>query len=199
MSNDFYPKTIQPWTQTSFYQGSKPQHNVDLRAAMDAILFGDRWHPPMGKPIVLRHMIAVCPCVAGGPGSLATDEDKGQLHRDPDPLCSICQGDGFTFTESTVIAWRSLADSPAAIIQQYEQRVPGITADTGYNWYFRYDTAIGNLDKIWELDLDINGGKPINIDLINRVQKFRIQRLIPYRADNAGIQYIQAITEIEAW
>jgi hypothetical protein len=92
-----------------------------------------------------------------------------------------------------------LADSPAAIIQTFEQRTPGITADTGFNWYFRYDTTISSLDKIWELRLDMNGGKPINIDLINRFEKYRIQDLIPYRADNARIEYYQAVSEIEAW
>lgn len=197
--NNFYPNSNNPWKQTSFYQGTKPQHNIDLRATMDAILFGDRWHPPEGKPVVLRHMTGVCPCIAGGPGSLVSDKDKGQLHRDPDPTCSICQGDGFTFTEKVVTAWRSLADSPAAVIQTFEQRVPGITANTGFNFYFRYDTDISSLDKIWELRLSIEGAKPVNIDLINRSDKYRIQDLITYRADNARIEYIQAITEIEAW
>lgn len=197
---NFYPKNFgSPWKQTSFFQNSKPQHNIDLRAKMDIILFGDRWHPPEARPVVLRHMVNVCPCVAGGPGSLVSDRDKGQRHRDPDPTCSVCQGEGFTFIETVVPAWRSLADSPAAIIMQFEQRTPGITADTGLNWYFRYDTNISGLDKIWELDLSTNGDKPINIDLINRDLKYRIQRLVTYRADNARIEYIQAISEIEAW
>jgi hypothetical protein len=172
---------------------------VDLREKMDSILFGDRWHPGQGKTVVLRHMEDVCPCIAGGPGSLVADGDKGARHRDPDPTCSICQGEGYVFTEKTYTAWRSTADTPAAIIQQYEQRIPGITADTGFNFYFRYDTPVGDLDKIWELDLGLEGGKPLNIDLINRTQKFRIQRVIIYRGDNARIEYIQAISQIEGW
>lgn len=194
-----YPKQSNPWNQTSLYQSTAPQTNIDLRAKMDSILFGDRWHPPQGKPVVLRHMTGTCPCIKGGPGSLWNDENIGQVHRDPDPKCSICQGEGFVFTETTLAAWRSLADSPEEVIRQFEQRVPGITADTGFNFFFRYDTDISNLDKIWELDLTTSGGKPINTDLINRIQKYRIQRLVTYRADNARIEYLQAISEIESW
>lgn len=200
MGTNFYPKnTGSPFSNISFYQNTPPQHNVDLRAAMNQIFFGDRWHPPQARPVVLRHMLEPCVCVQGGAGSLSSDQDKGQRHRDPDPTCSVCNGEGFIFEETVVPAWRSLADSPAAIIMQYEQRVPGITADTGFNWYFLYNTTISNLDKIWELALTQSGSKPINIDLINRTNKYRIQRLVTYRADNAEIEYFHAVTEIEAW
>lgn len=210
-SNDFYlkntPQNLGLLSNTNYYISSPPKHNVDLRAALHAILFGDRYHPPQGRPVIVRHMTTVCPCITGATGSLTSDADKGQKYRDPDPLCSICQGEGYLFTESQYIAWRSTIDNAAALLGLYAQRNPGITVNIGYAFFFEYNVPIFNLDKIFEFALDNNGNLPavnpaigpIITDLTVRKAKHKITRVVDYRSDNAEVDFYMAICETEAW
>lgn len=210
-NNDFYlkstPQDLGLLTNTNMYITSAPKHKVDLRKGLHDILFGDRYNPPQGRPVIVRHMTTVCPCITGATGGLPSDADKGQKYRDPDPQCSICQGEGYLFTESQYTAWRSTIDNAAALLGIYAQRGPGITVNIGYAFFFEYNVPIFNLDKIYEFVLDENGGMPpINpaigpliTDLTVRRTKHKITRVIDYRSDNAEVDFYMAVCEQEAW
>lgn len=194
-------------SNNNLYLQSQPKHNVDLRAKLHSLLFGDRYHPPQGRPVIVRHMTNVCPCITGSLGALPSDADKGQKYRDPDPLCSICNGEGYLFTESPYTAWRSTIDNAASILGIYFQRQPGFTADIGFAFFFENTVPVHNLDKIFELALDKDGGNPpvnpaigpIITDLSVRKWRYRITKVIDYRSDNAEVDFYACICDLEQW
>src|SRR5690348_11839920 len=100
---DLYPKQTLPLTNTNLYIADPNSvRNIDLRVKLHSLLFGDRYHPGQGKIVLVRRMDKVCPCVL---------EERGQKMREPDPNCSICQGEGYTFTDIPFTAWRAVIDS----------------------------------------------------------------------------------------
>jgi hypothetical protein len=141
-------------------------------------------------------MNAVCPCV---------QEEKGQKHREPDPQCSISQGEGYTFTDNLYTAWRALLDSHSgAIAGTFTEQLPGLTNIRGDNFIFEYNTVIFPIDKIIEIDLDLEGNPPpgpVSQDakLTYQYKKFKIIQLVPYRADRGRVEFLRCIAEREEW
>ena len=183
---------------TSLYSIANPRPPIDLRANLHEILFGYRGHPPQGRPVILRHMTSICPCML---------EEEGQKQKDASPKCSICQGEGFLFTEAIYTAWRSTIDEATSVLGLYSQKMPGLSIDAGFAFFFEYNVPVFNLDKIYELALDSNGNMPainpavgpIIADMTVRRKKYKISNLVDYRADNARIEFWMAPGIIEAW
>ncbi len=163
---------------------------LDLRAKLHSLLFGDRGHAGEGRKVLIRSMIDYCVCIK---------EEQGQKHREPDPLCSICKGDGFIYRDSIVTGWKALIDVPRGILDAQGVRLPGLIDSSGFSYYFEWDTVIKKQDKIFELKLGADGSLPENTGDVNHIEKFQIKQLIPYRADNGRIEYIQAICVREGY
>jgi hypothetical protein len=203
MTNFWTPTTNPTGTaisNTSLYPGGATQGNIDLRAELHKILFGDIHHPPQGHKILVRHMTSQCPCMIGGTGSSTWDSDIGEKHKEPDTKCSVCHGEGFVYSDVPYTAYRSMIGSKSgSILASYEETPPGIVAIMGFNYFFEYSTPIADVDKIVELKLDLSGGLPVNNGLANQIEKFKIIQLINYRADNGRVEFIRAICEREEW
>jgi hypothetical protein len=163
---------------------------MDLRAKLHTILFGDRGHPGEGRKVLIRSMIDYCVCVK---------EEEGQKHREADPLCSICKGDGFIYRDYVATAWKSLIDIPRGILDAQGVRLPGMIDATGFSYYFEWDVPITKDDKIFEINLNDDGTMPLNLGDINHLEKFQIKQLIILRADNGRVEYKQAICVREGY
>jgi hypothetical protein len=190
-----YPKANAPYDNLNlFVENPKAIHNIDLREKLHTLLFGDRAHPGQGKTVVVRTMNQVCPCVK---------EERGQKHREPDPTCSICQGEGYTFTDKPFTAWRSVIHSTAGP-STFMEELPGLTNIVGYNFIFEWDTPMRPIDKIIEVDLDQEGNLPAGglkaaDKLTYQYKKFKISQLIIYRADNGRVEFVRCVAEKEEW
>jgi len=197
MSSDFYPKETQKLTNTNLWVANPSSvRNIDLRAGLHNLLFGDRMHPGQGKLVVVRHMNTVCPCVL---------EERGQKMREPDPTCSICQGEGYTFTDKTYTAWRSTFDSRSgAITGTFKEEMPGLLNLIGDKFIFEWNVPVRDLDKIIEIDLMLKGGLPpggLKKDdkLSSQYKKFKIVQRILYRGDMSRVEYVGCAVEQEQW
>jgi hypothetical protein len=135
-------------------------------------------------------MIDYCVCVK---------EEEGQKHREADPLCSICKGDGFIYKDFIVTAWKALIDIPRGILDAQGVRLPGTIDSSGFSYYFEWNVAIKKADKIFEINLGPDGSVPENTGDINHLEKFQIKQLIIYRADNGRVEYQQAICVREGY
>lgn len=192
------PQLIGLYQSTNMYMSSAQSHNIDLRTKLHQLLFGDRANVPQGKPVVIRHMIQPCVCFL---------EEKGQDRRSPDPLCSICKGEGYIFEETLQTAWRATIDNASAQLGIWGQRPPGIVVDVGYSFFFEYNVQVGSLDKIWELALDTEGNMPqpnpavgpVIYDMTQRKTKYKITNITPYTGDNARVEFYMCASEIETW
>ncbi len=193
---DLYPKIIQPLSNTNLYvPNPNAVRSIDLRAQLHSLLFGDRAHPGQGRKLIIRSMTAVCPCV---------EEENGQKHREPDPNCSICQGEGYTFKDSIFTGWKSIIDSHSgAIVGTFVEQMPGLTNIMGHNFIFEWNVPIRPIDKIIEFDLDIEGNPPVgktaaqDAVLSYQYKKFKIIQVIPYRGDHGRVEYMRVIGERE--
>ena len=192
-----YPKANLPLSNMNLYvENPQALHNIDLRDKLHQLLFGDRAHPGQGKKVIIRFMDEVCPCVL---------EERGQKHREPDPTCSICQGEGYTFTDKPYTTWRSVIDSHSgSLLGTFTEQLPGVTTIAGYNFIFEWNTPLRPIDKIIEVDLDIEGNIPADglkarDKLTYQYKKFKISQLIIYRGDNARVEYVRCICEKEDW
>lgn len=194
---NLYPKDLAPLTNTNLYVSNLSSlRNIDLRAKLHQLLFGDRAHPGQGKIVLVRSMQTVCPCVL---------EERGQKHREPDPKCSICLGEGYTFIDKPYTAWRSVIDSHSgALLGTYGEQWPGLTNIVGYNFIFEWNTPIKYMDKIIEIELNLDGSVPgkdfkAGDKISNNYKKFKINQLIIYRGDNARVEYVRCVCEKEEW
>lgn len=164
---------------------------IDLRAEMMKILYGYTGHPAQGHKVLVRHMNQVCPCIL---------EEQGQKYRKPDPNCSVCHGEGYSYTEAPYTAWRSLVGSNSGtMVGSLQEGDPGITVINGVNFFFDYTMQLSDKDKIIELALDSEGNLPSNLGESNQIEKFKIVQRIIYRADNGRIEFVRAICEREEW
>jgi hypothetical protein len=164
---------------------------IDLRSEMMKILYGDGSHPPQGHIVLVRRMDQVCPCIL---------EERGQKYRKPDPNCSICHGEGYSYTDHQYTAWRSLVGSNSgSLVGSLQEVSPGVTAINGENFFFDYQTQLHERDKIIEIALTSEGAVPTDLGETNQLEKFKIVQIIIHRADNGRIEFIRAVTEREEW
>lgn len=166
---------------------------IDLRVEMSKILYGDGKEKAQGHTIMLRKMDQVCPCI---------QEERGQKYRKPDPKCSICHGEGYTYSDVPVTAWRSeIGGNSNAVLSNLEEATPGTVAINGFNYYFDYRLFgnIKSIDKIIEVSLGVDGSVPQNTGEVNYKEKFKIVQLIIYRADNGRVEFVKAACEKEDW
>jgi hypothetical protein len=188
---DLYPRDLAISNSQRLYIGTATVGNIDLRAELHKILFGDRNHPGEGHKVLIRRMDSTCPCML---------EEKGQKHREPDPKCSVCHGEGYAYSEFLCTAWRSLVGSKSgALPASYMATPPGITDIIAHNFFFEYNTELKDIDKIIELNLGVNGALPSSLGELQQREKFKILQLITYRADNGRIEFIRAICQSEEW
>ena len=197
MGIDFYPKKIQALSPTNLWVTDPGSvRNIDLRVNLHNLLFGDRAHPGQGKLVVVRHMNTVCPCVL---------EERGQKQREPDPLCSVCQGEGYTFTDKLYTAWRSTFDSHSgAIIGSFKEEMPGLINLVGDKFIFEWNVPVQDIDKVIEVGLMLKGGLPpggLKKDdkMSNQYKKFKISQRLLYRGDRSRVEYIGCACEQEQW
>ena len=203
MAIEYYPTSVVPLTTTDIWSvNQNSTRNIDLRAKLHQLLFGDRAHPGQGKTVLLRSMQSVCPCIM---------EERGQKMREPDPKCSICQGEGYTFIDKPYTVWRSVLDSHSggALAGSFAEQLPGLTALVGYNFIFEYDVPIKDIDKIIEFGLDREGnvppqglpnpvkemGEPNRLAL--QYKKFKIAQFIIYRGDRGRVEFLRCVCEKE--
>jgi hypothetical protein len=179
-------------TDTTWQTSTARGYGIDLRAEMMKILYGDGKQKPQGHIVLVRHMDTVCPCVL---------EEQGQKYRKPDPNCSVCHGEGYTYTEAPYTAWRSLVGSNSGtIVGSLQEGDPGTAIINGVNFFFDYNQNwINERDKIIEIALETDGSVPTNLGESNHLEKFKIIQRIIHRADNGRIEFVRAICEREEW
>ena len=187
---DFYPKTMQG-LGVSYPYNNTSVNSIDLRAELHNILFGNRSFIPQGHKIVLRHMERMCPCVL---------EERGQKHRDADPKCSLCHGEGFLYSDHVYTAWRSLIDAESgALPATFQEHVAGLTRLNSTNFWMEWTTTIAEIDMIFEINLTDAGIPPYPLKPTDYIEKYKIDQLISYRGDNGRIEYKRAVCTKEQW
>jgi len=188
---DLYPAD---YTSSSTVLGSTytSGSDIDLRAKLHQILFGDATHAPQGHKVLIRSMQEYCTCVK--------DENRGQAYRRPDPKCSICHGEGYIYTDYVHTTWRSLINSGSGqLLGTLVEAKAGVTQVLGFNFFFEWDTDIKEQDHIIELKLGADGSLPATLDEENQLEHFRIIQLVKHRASNGRIEFIRGICERIEW
>ena len=193
---DMWPGSATNQTRRALFSLGTPANisltkNVDLREGLRRILFGDTGNPPEGHYVVIRRMVNVCPCV---------EEEVGQAYRKPDPKCSVCKGEGYTYTDSLNTAWRAPIMAYSQNMGTMEYGNPGIAKNMGFAFYFQHDVSINEKDKIFETNLSTEGALPtVPLTPANFLEKYRIIQIINYRADNGRLEFKQVIVDREEW
>lgn len=157
---------------------------VDLRAEMDNILFGEDGGPRHGRLLIIRNFNRD----ADGYPTLCSCMDD-QTTREPDPDCSYCDGEGYIWSEQWVWGFSMFAGSDGGFVRRFVQMPAGYLRVDHKIFFFRYDTVILPGDKIIEPRLDDEGD--VELPYV-REAIYRPQTLQKRRADNGRVEFIAA-------
>ena len=157
---------------------------IDLRAEMDNILFGENGGPRHGRMLIIRNFTrdadgypTECSCMSG------------QTTREPDPDCSYCEGEGYIFTEQWAWGFSMYAGSDGGFVKRYVRMPAGYLRADYKIFFFRYDTNILQGDKIIEPRLDDEGD--VELPYVQEAI-YKPQTLQKRRADNGRVEFIAA-------
>jgi hypothetical protein len=120
-----------------------------------------------------------CPCV-----------DPVTKEPDKDNFCPICYGEGYLWDENFIrFYWvRFVGDS---IVPIDKQTKPGTMDVPSNTFYLEYNSTIETQDKLIEIDLDSEGKI---VQPIKRINIWRPEEIIRFRADTGKLEFIKVIT-----
>ncbi len=176
------PLYQQPYAQAGGNASLTPAANeLDLRAWFDEILFGYESGVRHGQPILIRHLNR------DGNGKPVDCTCKDTITREPDPDCSYCLGEGYTWHEEWYWSYINFVGSDGGLANKIKYLPPGNIRVDYKTFYLRYDTPILYGDKPIEVRLDTEGNI---IQPLSRKSIYTPQTINEHRSDNGRIEFI---------
>lgn len=171
------------------HQQANDGQELDLRAEMDEILFGEGDGPKHGNLVLIRNMRrdadgypTRCQC------------SSGQTTIEGDPDCQYCFGEGYLWDEAWAWTFWTYAGSDGGFVKR-NMRMPLGEMRVDYKvFYFRYDTNILYGDKIVEVKLDDDG--VVELPYV-REAIYMPQTVSKRRSDNGRVEFIAAFCREE--
>ncbi len=163
------------------YTPSSGSSELSMRDEMNFTVYGGHY-PEIAKGTkgLLRHTQldtnkdAPIPCQCVDPVTKEHDRDT---------WCPICFGEGYLWKEKFITFYKVNEESVAVMDVR---RPPGTVNITFNVCFLPSDIDVGKLDKIIEVDLDIEGNI---IYPVRRIDSWHIQELIPLRGDNGRLEF----------
>lgn len=156
----------------SVYGGLGQGEGIDLRIEMHAILYGGLGKVPKGHWVTMRRYDRTQPSAFY----------KKQYHEG-------VNGPAFGFSDY-LLRTRRVPVSKAS--EELQQLKAGIDIENMYIYYFEYTVNPKIGDDILELSWNDHSIKP-NLETVKPLERFRIERVHPYRLENGNIQYWLAV------
>jgi len=157
-------------------------NEIDLRDEFHKFLYGSGSETAKGQRGILRRMnvdddgeLVVCPCVS-----------DTTLEPDLDNPCPYCHSERYIWTEEWIVYYCTTigrGDKKANAVDVFPA---GIYADEIKYFYLEHGVEPSKVDKIIEVDRDVDG----NIEVpIVRVAKYSIGTIEPMRSDNGRVEF----------
>jgi hypothetical protein len=178
-------------SNTAIYPSNAFRGEIDLRSELAKTLHGSSFETAKGKPILIRTMRRdvtgtklPCTCI-----------DRFSREPDGDTLCPYCLGEGWYWDEAWAIGYSKVILGPTSGTIQETQATSGTQKIPGVIFFIEWHEDFTLDDKIIEVALDKDG----LVSIPNkRTAVYRINTLVPYRADNGRLEYWQVSCKQEA-
>lgn len=157
---------------TTLYGGLGQGEGIDLRVEMHAILYGGFGKVPKGHWVILRRYDRTRPSV----------NYNKQTHEG-------VTGPAFEYTDE-LLKTRQVPVAKAR--DQLAPLKPGIDIENIYVYYLEYTVNPKIGDDILELSWNNHALEP-NLNTVKPLQRFKIERVHPYRLEYGNVQYWMAI------
>ena len=164
------------YINSTVYGGTGQGEGIDLRIEMNAILYGGLGKVPKGHWVVLRKY------------DRASESQfyNKQSHEG-------VGGPAFASTDSLL---KSRRVPLSRMSEKLDQLKAGIDVQNTYVYYFEYTVNPKIGDDILELSWDNHALTP-DINTIKVLERYKIERVHPYRLEQGNIQYWMAVVKFD--
>lgn len=185
---DFYKKTT---PSINYYKSGTTNTEPNMRQELEDTLDGFLPEVAKGQSGLLRKMRRDAngdpiPCDCVDPVTLEPDKDR---------FCPICFGESYLWDEEDIEFYKVLEGGDTSNVLRDDLTEAGLINIPLVVFYTRYSSDITKVDKLIELELELDGSKS---DPLKRKGVYRIETAWAYRADLGKLEYWKIFTHLES-
>jgi len=159
----------------TIYNNMSNADGIDLRIEMNRILYGGINRKPLGHWVVIR---------------------KYDRSKNSESFNNFTkEGVGGPAHPYVDILLRSRRVPISVRSEQLAEIKAGAIVEDTFNYYFEYMVGPNIGDDIFEIQWDDHAIKPLNTTDLTFIERYRIERVLPYRLENGNIQYYSTISK----